>query len=95
MSHDLHAEVSAQASYVGRSFLTFDGGAATAMGDYGPGRIAAPVSRGSWQAQAYVANVTDEEGNTFAYGNPFSRLRARQATPLPPRTFGLALRRSF
>ena len=95
LSHNLRAEVSAQASYVGRSFLTFDGGAATAMGDYGQGRIAALVSRGSWQAQAYVANLTDEEGNTFAYGNPFSRMRARQATPLPPRTFGVALRRSF
>ncbi|MBU1375668.1 MAG: TonB-dependent receptor [Alphaproteobacteria bacterium] len=95
LPHDLKAEVSAQASYVGRSFLTFDGGAATAMGDYGQGRIAATVKGARWQAQAYVANVTDEEGNTFAYGNPFSRMRARQATPLPPRTFGLALRRSF
>lgn len=95
LSDDLRAEVSAQASYVGRSFLTFDGGSATAMGDYGHGRIAATLSGERWQAQAYVANVTDEEGNTFAYGNPFSRTRARQATPLPPRAFGLALRRSF
>ena len=40
-------------------------------------------------------NVTDEAGNTFAFGNPFSRARTRQSTPLPPRTFGLAIRRSF
>lgn len=95
LSDGMRAEVSAQASYVGRSFLTFDGGSATAMGDYGQGRIAATLRGDRWQAQAYVANVTDEEGNTFAYGNPFSRTRARQSTPLPPRTFGLALRRSF
>ncbi|HEX7885135.1 MAG TPA: TonB-dependent receptor [Phenylobacterium sp.] len=95
LPHDLQAEISAQASYVGRSFLTFDGAAASAMGDYGQGRVAATVRGGRWQAQAYVANLTDEAGDTFAYGNPFSRARARQATPLPPRTFGLALRRSF
>lgn len=95
LASKIKAEISAQASYVGRSFLTFDGGTASAMGKYGQGRIAATLSGPKWQAQAYVANVTDEAGDTFAYGNPFSRMRARQATPLPPRTFGLALRRSF
>lgn len=91
----LEAEVSASGAYVGRSFLTFDGATTSAMGDYGQGRIAASLSGGGWRAEAYVANVTDERGDTFAYGNPFSRTRARQATPLPPRTFGLALRRRF
>ena len=88
-------EVAAQASYVGPSFLTFDGAAASAMGDYAQGRISATLSGARWQAQAYVANVTDERGDTFAYGNPFSRTRAMQATPPPPRTFGLVMRRSF
>ncbi|WP_293904392.1 TonB-dependent receptor [Phenylobacterium sp.] len=92
---DLDAEVSSQVSYVGRSFLTFDGGTASSMGNYGEGRIAASVRGARWRAEAYVENVTDEAGDTFAYGNPFSRTRARQMTPLPPRTFGLALRRSF
>ena len=91
----LHAELSGQASYVGRSFLTFDGGSATAMGNYGQGRVAATLFGRKWQAQVYVANVTDEAGDTFAYGNPFSRARSRQVTPLPPRTFGVAVRRSF
>jgi hypothetical protein len=92
---DLRAEVSAQASYVGRSFLTFDGASATSMGNYGQGRVAATLRGTRWQAQAYVDNVTDESGDTFAFGNPFSTARSRQATPLPPRTFGLAVRRSF
>lgn len=91
----LRGEVSAQAAYVGRSFLTFDGGTASAMGNYAQGRIAASVRGADWLAQAYVDNVTDETGNTFAFGNPFSRARSRQETPLPPRTFGLAIRRGF
>jgi iron complex outermembrane receptor protein len=91
----LRGEVSAQAAYVGRSFLTFDGGTASAMGGYGEGRIAASVRGPAWRAEAFVTNVTDETGDTFAFGNPFSRARTRQGTPLPPRTFGLALRRSF
>ena len=91
----LQAEVSAQVSYVGRSFLTFDGGAASAMGGYGSGRIAVALKADRWQARGYVDNVTDERGNTFAFGNPFSRTRTTQATPLRPRTFGLALDRSF
>jgi len=92
---DLRAELSAQAAYVGRSFLTFDGGTASAMGGYGEGRIAASLSSPDWRFEAFVNNVTDEAGNTFAFGNPFSRARTRQSTPLPPRTFGLAIRRSF
>ncbi len=92
---DLRAELSAQAAYVGRSFLTFDGAAASAMGGYGQGRIAASLRSPDWRLEAYVNNVTNEAGDTFAFGNPFSRARTRQSTPLPPRTFGLAIRRSF
>jgi outer membrane receptor protein involved in Fe transport len=89
------AETSAQISYVGRSFVTFDGGAGNAMGGYTSGRVAAKLGTDVWQVAAYVDNVTDETGNTFAYGNPFSRARATQATPLRPRTFGLGLSRNF
>jgi len=95
LAASLQAELSAQAAYVGRSFLTFDGGTATAMGDYGEGRISAAVRGATWDVQAYVANVTDEAGDTFAFGNPFSRLRSQQATPLPPRTYGVAMKRRF
>ncbi len=89
------AETSAQLSYVGRSFLTFDGGASNAMGGYASARIAGALSRAAWRASAYVDNVGDERGNTFAFGNPFSRARFTQATPLRPRTVGMSLARSF
>jgi outer membrane receptor protein involved in Fe transport len=89
------AETSAQISYVGRSFLTFDGGTGNAMGGYASGRVAAALSREAWRMTAYVDNVTDERGNTFAFGNPFSRARFTQATPLRPRTVGFGVERSF
>jgi outer membrane receptor protein involved in Fe transport len=89
------AEVSAQAAYVGRSFLTFDGGTASSMGGYATGRMSTSLASGDWRLVGYVDNVTDERGNTFAFGNPFSRARTAQEIPLRPRTFGLALSRAF
>jgi outer membrane receptor protein involved in Fe transport len=89
------AETSAQVFYVGRSYLTFDGGLGNAMGGYASGRLAAALRTAAWRITVYVDNVADERGNTFAYGNPFSRARATQATPLRPRTLGLGLERSF
>jgi iron complex outermembrane receptor protein len=89
------AETSAQVAYVGHSFLTFDGGTGNRMGGYASGRVAAALGTAAWRATAYVDNVADEAGNTFAYGNPFSRARATQATPLRPRTFGVGVTRRF
>ncbi len=90
-----NAEASAQLSYVGRSYLTFDGGIGNAMGGYASGRVAGTIGEGLWRATAFIDNVADERGNTFAFGNPFSRTRATQATPLRPRTIGFGLARSF
>ena len=89
------AETSARVAYVGHSFLTFDGGTGNRMGGYASGRVAAALGTAAWRATAYVDNIADEAGNTFAYGNPFSRARATQATPLRPRTFGVGLTRRF
>jgi len=91
----LTAEVSAELAYVGRSFLTFDGGADNRQGGYASARLAASVSGHGWRAIVFANNVTDETGNTFAFGNPFSRQRFTQATPLRPRTVGLRVGRSF
>ncbi len=91
----LDVEASVQLSYVGRSFLTFDGGTGNAMGGYASGRIAGAFVEDAWRATVCVDNVADERGNTFAYGNPFSRARTTQATPLRPRTIGMGLARRF
>jgi len=89
------AETSAQVAYVGRSYLTFDGGLGNVMGGYASGRVAAALSTPAWRFTAFMDNVADERGNTFAYGNPFSRARATQATPLRPRTIGVGVSRGF
>jgi outer membrane receptor protein involved in Fe transport len=95
LADDLRAEISGQASYVGRSYLTFHQSAAREITDNGEGRLAASLEGRDWQVQAFVDNVTDQSGDTFAFGNPFTRSRAQQSTPLPPRSFGLAIRRTF
>jgi outer membrane receptor protein involved in Fe transport len=89
------AEASGQAIFVGQSFLTFDGAATSRMGDYGVGRLSFALESERLRLQAYMDNVTDERGNTFSFGNPFSRTRALQSTPVRPRTIGLSLSRSF
>ncbi len=95
VSSGWQAEVSGQAAYVGRSYLTFDGGSANRMGKYGVGRVSASLRGHRLGLQAFVDNVTDERGNSFAFGNPFSRARALQATPLRPRTIGVSVTRDF
>ena len=89
------AEVSGQVAFVGHSFLTFDGARASRMGDYGVGRLAFALESERLRLQAYLDNVTDERANTFSFGNPFSRSRALQSTPLRPRTIGISLSRDF
>jgi outer membrane receptor protein involved in Fe transport len=95
LAGDLRAEISGQATYVGRSYLTFHQSAVREISDNGQGRLVASLQGPSWELQAFVDNVTDESGDTFAFGNPFTRSRAQQSTPLAPRSFGLAIRRTF
>jgi outer membrane receptor protein involved in Fe transport len=95
VSSGLDAELSGQASYIGHSSITFDGASISRMGDYAEGRVAGRLLAENWSAEAFVENVTDERGDTFAFGNPFSRMRSKQSTPLRPREFGLRLRRGF
>jgi outer membrane receptor protein involved in Fe transport len=89
------AEASGQVAFVGHSFLTFDGAKASRMGDYGVGRLSFILESDRLRLQAYMDNVTDERSNTFSFGNPFSRTRALQSTPLRPRTIGVSLSRDF
>jgi len=81
----------ASLAYVGPSRLSFDASIAPPMGDYAVGRVAAGFETGRWRLGAYVDNVANDRGNTFAYGNPFTLRDTPQKTPLRPRTFGLRL----
>ena len=88
-------EASGQVAYVGHSFLTFDGATASRMGGYAVARLAFALSSERTRVQLYLDNVGDERGDTFSFGNPFSRARARQSTPLRPRTVTASVTRSF
>jgi outer membrane receptor protein involved in Fe transport len=77
--------------YVGASILTYQEQAASQMGNYVTARLAAGVETRRWRLTAYVDNPADAEGDTFAFGDPFTQGRVRQSTPLRPRTFGLTL----
>ena len=88
-------EASGQVAYVGHSFLTFDGAAASRMGGYAVGRLEVSLSSERTRLQLVVDNVADARGDTFSFGNPFSRARARQSIPLRPRMLTFRLGRSF
>lgn len=85
----------AQFAYVGASNVTFDAQRVASMGDYGASKIRAGFEKDNWRLEAFVDNLADVRGNTFAFGNPFSFLRTQQVTPLRPRTIGLTLQKSF
>ena len=89
----VRATVSAQYAYIGRSFLTFEGGPASRMGGYGVARLEGDLASRAWRLQIFVDNLLDDRGNTFAFGNPF--MADTQATPLRPRTVGGRIERLF
>jgi outer membrane receptor protein involved in Fe transport len=81
--------------YVGRSRLTFEPGPASRMGGYVAGKVWAQYSTPVWRVAAFVSNPINSEGDTFAYGNPFSFGQVRQVTPQRPRTVTVELATGF
>lgn len=84
-----------EASYVGRSSLSFDAGRTTLMGHYLRAKLSAQLASDAWSITAYVSNPMDDRSDTFAYGNPFSFGEVRQVTPQRPRTVGLRFAAAF
>ena len=85
----------ASVDYVGQSRLSFDATTSRRMGDYTRSKLTGGFETGAWRVAAFIDNPLGVTGDTFAYGNPFTLRRSHQITPLPPRTFGLQLTRSF
>ena len=77
-------------SYVGVSHLGF-GESTQTMGGYRLANVRAGVEHGPWQLVLFVDNLTNDRGNTFAFGNPFDLSRGPQVTPPRPRTIGVSL----
>lgn len=83
-----------QATYVGRSRVTFDASQAP-TGAYVRTKLAAEVFGSIGERpvglQVFVLNPLDSFSDTFAFGNPFNPDQARQITPQRPVTVGITL----
>ena len=97
LAGDLTLRLVGEASYVGRAAVSFEANQASRMGHYLRAKLSAEVAAGAWRLSAFVANPFDDDGDTFAYGNPFSfsRGKVRQSTPQRPRTVGVRLGAAF
>jgi hypothetical protein len=65
------------------------------MGGYSRAKLIAELRTRRWDCQIYVTNPTNEAGDTFAFGNPFSFSQGQQATPMRPRTVGISFSAHF
>jgi outer membrane receptor protein involved in Fe transport len=92
---DLTLELDGRYAYVGHSRLTFDATTAPLMGGYATGRLAIGLATPRWRTTLALDNPTNERGDTFAYGNPFSLRSTDQVTPLRPRTISLGVRVAY
>ena len=79
-----------QATYIGRSRLTFES-TSPKMGGYTRAKLLAEVSGRTMGVQVYVTNPLNEYSDTFAFGNPFNPAQTRQITPQRPLTVGVTL----
>lgn len=82
-------------SYIGPSHLTFESTFAPRMGDYVSTRASAGVGDDRWRLIVFVENLTNERGNTFAYGNPFTLDGPEQTTPQRPLRAGVKIEARF
>ncbi|RAK64805.1 TonB-dependent receptor [Phenylobacterium kunshanense] len=79
-----------QATYIGPARVTFDASAPKSEG-YASAKLLAELSSRGRGLQVYVTNPLDSSNDTFAFGNPFNPLQARQITPQRPITVGVTL----
>jgi outer membrane receptor protein involved in Fe transport len=79
-----------QATYIGRSRVTFDANQPS-TGSYTRTKLSAELAGRRLGVQVYLLNPFDVRGDTFAFGNPFNPDQIRQVTPQRPRTVGVTL----
>jgi outer membrane receptor protein involved in Fe transport len=91
----LSLRLGGEAAYVGRSRLTFQSTLSPAMGGYFTSKLIAGIKAADWRLTATLDNPLNTQGDTFAFGNPFSFGQVRQVTPLRPRTLSLILSANF
>jgi outer membrane receptor protein involved in Fe transport len=95
LSDNLALRLIGEASYIGPSRLTFEPTTIKRTGAFVEARLSAEITTQRWSAGVFITNPTNDHGDTFAYGNPFSFGEVRQVTPQRPRTIGLRLAAAF
>ncbi len=78
--------------YSGRSNLGTAAPLILEQGEYAEAGLSASLESKTWQFSLDAANLTNERGNSFSYGNPFTVFNGNQITPLRPRTVRLGVR---
>ncbi|MEM7780702.1 MAG: TonB-dependent receptor [Pseudomonadota bacterium] len=81
--------------YTGRSFVDLDPQVRAPQGKFGSLDAAAWWNDGDIELRLEATNLTNTQGNRFAFGNPFTARTERQETPLRPRTVRAQLRFRF
>ncbi len=89
------ASITAQANFIGSARLSFDQNLDRNMGEYTTVSMGGLLSRDRLTLGLRIDNLFDTRGDTFAFGNPFSIMAARQYTPLKPRTVTLSIARAW
>jgi len=87
--------LSAQANYIGRARLTFYETLDRKMGGYATVATSAFFTSDRFTIGGRIDNLFDIKGDSFAFGNPFSIMEARQYTPLQPRTLTFSIVQSW
>jgi outer membrane receptor protein involved in Fe transport len=94
VTDDLELTAQGWAHYVGRSRLGIGPELGEAQGDYLDTGLVFRLGREDIGLSVSMTNLTDEEGNRFALGTPFTVGRS-QITPLRPRTLRIGLDAAF
>ena len=90
LESNINGFASVEYNYVGSSHLGFSE-TTPAMGNYQIMSVRFGLTTEAWQAVLFAENLTNDRGNTFAFGNPFSIPFESQVTPPRPRTIGVSL----
>ncbi len=77
--------------YLGQSFLDIDQQVRVEQGDFASVDAAAWWSKDGFQVRLEALNLTNTQGNRFAFGNPFTVRNEDQATPLRPLTLRIQI----
>lgn len=91
----LQGQAGLQANYIGSTVLSFDDDLDRRTKDYIVLSAHSEFTSGRWTAAIKLDNLLDIQGDSFAFGNPFSVRQRRQFTPIRPRYVSLSLTRSW